>query len=614
METSYNELISLIDNKRNEELLSIKEESNNKRVEYLSNFFDQYSIKRPITWVNLKPSEILFTFLLAENPDIDFDILKEEVDEIKDRVNLLDAPVLEEIGIIAQGVTDEQIDKVIELEKEIKGTKNQISNISKKKKIKVLLESSDNIEQVQTLLDGNTLLEVIELIKVFKKIHNDEYLSFVCLISAFQKKFEAIRRQTNSFIPEDELENSFQLSLGYIINSKSTEKILTPTFNYYATLERRQNSILREKNKKIYQYTELLEILKKENKKEEITNIDQILDKAPEEEIRLTCLKYIYDHNQNYYQNLEKQYNYKKENSIISYINYFESIGINFNELSAEIKQEIMKTSIEETKEKCKLLLKAGLNSKELIIICSKSNIKTIEKIDKLLQQGYLNTQLLKQELSIYFNDDLLKQVINNINLILSLKINLLNKVDKSFLLIDNSLLRKNIRILDKSKMLPKKAQIISLEMLTKTNLQEEINSLVEIGLEETIKENPEILNYDSNLVKRIIITKMVGEEVLEDKKIKSSILEKETFFVPNQIIDDYLFDRDNSNYHCKNEIELDGNIIETELSYTIEGIHIPKARVKNLNVSLETIIRPSLYSKEEIKVLEKYKKEKKLN
>ena len=37
-----------------------------------------------------------------------------------------------------------------------------------------------------------------------------------------------------------------------------------------------------------------------------------------------------------------------------------------------------------------------------------------------------------------------------------------------------------------------------------------------------------------------------------------------------------------------------------------IEGIIIPKARVSNLKVSLEALIRPSLYSQEEIKVLEK--------
>ena len=64
-------------------------------------------------------------------------------------------------------------------------------------------------------------------------------------------------------------------------------------------------------------------ILKKESKKKEITNIDYILDKVLDDDIKRLCLEYIYSHNEKYYEELYQEYSYKSENPIKKYISYF---------------------------------------------------------------------------------------------------------------------------------------------------------------------------------------------------------------------------------------------------------------------------------------------------
>ena len=73
-------------------------------------------------------------------------------------------------------------------------------------------------------------------------------------------------------------------------------------------------------------------------------------------------------------------------------------------------------------------------------------------------------------------------------------------------------------------------------------------------------------------------------------------------------MITSYLLDREHSNYNNKNMVEL-SNLEETKLSYQVEGVIIPKARVSNLRISLESLIKPSIYSEKDIKVLEKLQK-----
>ena len=96
----------------------------------------------------------------------------------------------------------------------------------------------------------------------------------------------------------------------------------------------------------------------------------------------------------------------------------------------------------------------------------------------------------------------------------------------------------------------------------------------------------------------------MVGEEPIEGNTIKDFVLNKDKFFVSQNAISNYLLDRNNREYQNKEAIFI-SDTNSTALSYNVDGIIIPKTRVRE-SATLESIISPSLYSKEEVKILER--------
>ena len=83
-------------------------------------------------------------------------------------------------------------------------------------------------------------------------------------------------------------------------------------------------------------------------------------------------------------------------------------------------------------------------------------------------------------------------------------------------------------------------------------------------------------------------------------------IINPSKFFIPSEKIDKYTLERNHENYTSASSIFLTGEV--KNYSYNIDGIIIPVGRVKNNPVRLEEIIKPSLYSEEEIEKLEKLK------
>ena len=194
----------------------------------------------------------------------------------------------------------------------------------------------------------------------------------------------------------------------------------------------------------------------------------------------------------------------------------------------------------------------------------------------------------------------------NNIKTLEKAKVNIRELSNKSILLFDRNTICNNIELLNRYNISIR--GLSNIDMLMKENLDEQISLLVEIGLENDIVNHPELLNSDNNLAKRILIARFVGENPYDNGMIKSSIIDKDSFFVPDKYVDNYLFDRDNSKYNSSLIVRFDDNE-GSKFSYDIEGIRIPKAKVSNLSVSLQTLVRASLYSKEEIKKLEKHGK-----
>lgn len=449
------------------------------------------------------------------------------------------------------------------------------------------------------------ILSLLNICIYHDKIKIEQYFYFITFIISLKQSNEISNLYKEALNLDDDVLTYTEFRLK-VANRKRIEEVLDPLYKYYLSLEKQQNQLMKEKNKQIYCYTELLEILKREDSKEEITCIDLILDRIKEDDLKILCLKYIEQHNKIYYEKLEQEYSYKNENSISKYISYFNEMGIDFKSLTIEEQQMVMRDSLQVLKEKIKLLETIFQDNQLCVLTAIKTELSVVEEIDHLMKKGYISQELLLNDPTLYYDTYKLTNLKDNIEFLLKEKVNLISIEDKSFLMIDTSLLIKNVKVLKKLDIEIKNLK--DLKMLTEEKLQDKINSLIEIGLEEVLVKKPVVLNSDINLAKRIVIARLVGEDIFEDDEIKESILDKDKFFVADNMINKYLLDRDNSNYQSSAMIEL-RCFNETKASYLLEGVIIPKAKVTNLCVSLEALIKPSLYSEQEVKVLEKYQK-----
>lgn len=601
MESKYQELLIKIDG-RIKELSYELENDNNTRTEYLSTFFEKCSLKDMSTIFNISSSELLLALLLEADRKTDANELIDKVKEVKDYI---DHMAMDEL-INACGISsDKQISETL------KRIEEAIQNLPKTNLLKFMSDKRvKNINKTLELkLSGyEEFLTFMKLLKLLEIIDKNENLYILLFIADIHQEKNNDINDYEKILSKSYDQTTINKILATCINQKKVEKSLTNLYSYYREIEKEENFKTKTRTKKIYRYIELKEILEKESKKKEITNIDYILDKVLDDDIKRLCLEYIYSHNEKYYEELYQEYSYKSENPIKKYISYFNTLGINFLEIEEQTQKQIMAFSLEILKNQIKQLPNISFDKNILIAISSRNSLPVIEELNKLLKTNYIDLALLSMNQNIYCDENIFKNLKANIRTLEKSKVNIRELENKQILLTSNAILSKNIELLKKLDISLK--GLNNLDMLAKEDLVEEISLFVEIGFETELVKQPALLNSDKNLVKRILISESVGEDIYDNGYVKESIINKDSFFVSDNEVDQYLFDRDNSNYHSNHVIIFEENS-KSPFSYDIEGIKVPKLKVENLSISLENLVCTSMYSKEEIKVLEKHSKNK---
>lgn len=610
MESKYQELLIKIDG-RIKELSYELENDNNTRTEYLSTFFEKCSLKDMSTIFNISSSELLLALLLEADRKTDANELIDKVKEVKDYI---DHMAMDELINACDISSDKQISETLKrIEKDmhslIKETDD--TNLINTALINIVLgiKVKDINKTLELKLSGyEEFLTFMKLLKLLEIIDKNENLYILLFIADIHQEKNNDINDYEKILSKSYDQTTINKILATCINQKKVEKSLTNLYSYYREIEKEENFKTKTRTKKIYRYIELKEILEKESKKKEITNIDYILDKVLDDDIKRLCLEYIYSHNEKYYEELYQEYSYKSENPIKKYISYFNTLGINFLEIEEQTQKQIMAFSLEILKNQIKQLPNISFDKNILIAISSRNSLPVIEELNKLLKTNYIDLALLSMNQNIYCDENIFKNLKANIRTLEKAKVNIRELENKQILLTSNAILSKNIELLKKLDISLK--GLNNLDMLAKEDLVEEISLFVEIGFETELVKQPALLNSDKNLVKRILISESVGEDIYDNGYVKESIINKDSFFVSDNEVDQYLFDRDNSNYHSNHVIIFEENS-KSPFSYDIEGIKVPKLKVENLSISLENLVCTSMYSKEEIKVLEKHSKNK---
>lgn len=397
--------------------------------------------------------------------------------------------------------------------------------------------------------------------------------------------------------------------------------IVREAFNYGNNLVNRDTSRRRMLMKKSKIYDELKDKLNEMSQCEGVIGIDSIIYKIPDKDIQLEVLKYIYNHNMELHRKVESEYQELSKCDISNYRLLFSNFGLNVHDEDLE---EIMNNSLDDLEQILNLLKNMGLISFEHIIdILKVTSLDVISRLNDLWQASIISCELLKKNIVLFDGDSCEYSVLNkNISFLEEKGINPRIFVNSSALLFSNDLLYKNITILDKYLLLSSLNKATSFDFLISDSLDASIDTLIELGYEDYLIEDLDVLNY-SNRFSRLRLLKELNI-VVSSKDELISILSSDKFYVEDRDIDSYVYNSSLYNLpNLESRVNRDQECVDLEKfsisprTYSFDGVLISKNRVleglKNIdsdcsgfNKTLYSILHGSVLSDSEVHTIKR--------
>ncbi len=386
-------------------------------------------------------------------------------------------------------------------------------------------------------------------------------------------------------------------------------------------IERNINCVIRtlkhdinDLKKQIKQYEDSKKDIQKYKNQKEIIKIESSIKNISNEKIKRQILLYIYNHNIRIQIEQDNKYNYlKKENSKNSYIALLSKYNIEAKEVNLE---KIIKISYESIQNILNQLT-IFFDNKEIIVKCIEniSSIESFNMIINLLKNGIIEKQVLINYPEVLDeNSKEHKSLMKNYRHLTFIGINPMMFINSPEAIINNDFLKENLKILKQYNLINYMKNGTNLNYLRNPKLAEKIDISLEIGLENELEKNLEILNNEH--LKRLILIKNIGTIPYRIKDIYE-ILEKNKFEIPDNEIDKYIFnytmyiqkecEKQNDNSEIPELIEYsEGN----SRVYIIDGLLISKNRVKRyynrnsedkIEALFQAIIHNTVLTEEEI-------------
>lgn len=434
------------------------------------------------------------------------------------------------------------------------------------------------------------------------KENKDTITNGIAVAMAIITVREQIRKikAKHPFITEDEINKKIKMD--------KLAKQLDWIPKQLKTLKEKTSSQKKQSKKEIEIYNSLGIQLQKEMQKGLIRNHRQLTKRIKNEKIKRKVLQFIYGWNIHYYQEIERNYQQQTENSIAKYQSLLEEYGISKDQYQDE---EVMKNTLAETKEMLEILTLLGIEDKtEIVNILKTSSKSYLDKIVSTINEGYFSKELVEQIPSILIEEqDFYGVFKENKESIEDKKINpmMLSKDEKTWLTSPKQL-KTNLTILEEYQLLGSMSKTEQYAFLGKENLEETLDTILELGLEPLLEQGLDILNYDAKKWMRIRILKEL-EEIPPDSKAIINVLEleKDQFFIPEDIIENYIFSESPRLPETTTQEETVGeeesrkqlnSFQQTKRTYNIEGVILSKNKVER---NLRNVVQEPISARDKI-------------
>lgn len=618
-------------------ILETKEIKKIGEAQFFREFLKVYDINNVESYSKITNTSYLMCVLMAEDINIPFSSLIDNINKIQDFVN--DSEIDEELyreylqslkkiydlGIINKIKDSSSIKNFNEEEEEAfnnykKINENLFTLEDKSGKNVYLSQANDGFIDLFKILPQTDkyecFLDLAVAPTIVDSLMNETYDN---LIGVIDVEDENEKRLVNKVLKRERKKIMDHVIKGFLKDyiGQRMKFVYDHLVNYSNDLQKQVKDEVSSINKRIRKFDTFIYKLKYINNKE-IINMENYKDFLFEEDIKTLFLEFCLEQNLSVYKNIEEKNKEYKNNKINKVEMAFNKYGFNFNNLLIEEQELIIKES--ETKNiedllgiiKYSDLLFLTEYHKEFTKLLLDVDVEIFRGVDCALKNKIIDKKFVVNNLDLLFNKNKYYNFNKNINLLTINEIDLTNitKINPNLLMMDNNILILIFDILKEYNF--KLNDENNFEILMNSSLLDIIDNFIELGIEPIIKDNQKYLNGKSfDIVKRILISNLIGMNYINSSnKLVGQITTGNKFYVCPNKYDNYIVNEEVRylNPSCVKSLEnsnriiisdrlknseiiarLDENYYKDNLTYEIEGVIISRNRVlRNLEVILQ--------------------------
>lgn len=429
-------------------------------------------------------------------------------------------------------------------------------------------------------LDNNLILKTYNFLKENEDMAVALYknIQIIKICNRLSKIFER-KTKTENFETIQKKEKKYKEFLYEICDVSYLIETIRKIENYYFDISKKVKSKTRKIDKQVRDYEAFLKKYLEAFKEKEILQYRDLIDKLAREDLKLEVLKQIYQHNQKSYENLTKNYEIIVNDDKLIIQNLLSNYNLQPGEY---ILEKILCHSYDEIKQMLELMTSMQFDKNLIIYSLEKTNLERLNQVFNYIKRGICSKEFIQMYPQLLVNSELQKNFQSNINLMDELEINP-NIFEESLdtLLIAEGVFKKNIQILEQYNLLDSIKTTNNYQFLKDENLVEKIDKYLELGLEEFIVKNLDLLNRKN--IERLYLLKILNIPIDTEEELEE-YLKEHNYFVKDEEIEEYL--PDTVKYKIDEEdfegINLDlESFAFTERTYNINGVIISRNKVQ---------------------------------
>lgn len=368
------------------------------------------------------------------------------------------------------------------------------------------------------------------------------------------------------------------------------EGIFTEIKNYcqeiVAKMIKKENKEKRKQKKQIDIYNSIYDWLVQSREKQEIYDIPPELLSLQNEELTTNILKAIYQHNQEYYTKIEKEY--KKLTSMNENYDQYLSLFNKFN-LDKSRLEEYLHYDISQLTKIVEYLNKLNtFTTQEIQKMISINRLTDIESIITFIEKGIISKKLIIDHKHTFIN--LCSLIVNNIGLLQEENINVSTIVEMNdYIMIKHQKFENVIGILKTYQLLSSLKNSHCFDFLLEEDLEKKIDLIIELGLEQYLETDLDLLNIDINLYKRVLLLNRLHIPIENRKQLDNILYNK--FSISNDQLDEYIFNKtefidkkliegEDSQISKQEVVKKLALVQNTKRSYSLDGVILSSNKV----------------------------------